>query len=371
MGQSYRQVGRALGVSASTVGHWVKRAGSERLERMDWSEGSRRPHRLARQLAPALFTEVLRARKWLQNEDPLGEYGAAAIRRYLRQQGGDAPSERTIARWVAQCVPKTVRSRRPVPPRGWYLPAVASGAAELDAVDVVEGLRMQGHGRIEVLNCLSLWESLPGSWCAGSITSLEVRRSLTRHWRKHGRAHYVQFDNDTIFSGAHAQRNYFGRLVHWCLCMDVIPVFAPPLEVGFQAIIEAYNRRWQERVWQRWRHPNLRSLRGRSDAFVQAYQQRKRRDQKVRRGPVKPAREPVNSKLILLRRLEEDGNLRVCAQTLHVAHSWGHKLVRCEVDVADQCISFFRLSRRDPHYQTPLAKQPIKVKLVPWWKPPD
>ena len=153
--------------------------------------------------------------------------------------------------------------------------------------------------------------------------------------------------------------------------MDVIPVFAPPLEVGFQAIIEAYNRRWQERVWQRWRHPNLRSLRGRSDAFVQAYQQRKRRDQKVRRGPVKPAREPVNSKLILLRRLDEDGNLRVCAQTLHVAHSWGHKLVRCEVDVADQCISFFRLSRRDPHYQTPLAKQPIKVKLVPWWKPPD
>ncbi len=73
MGQSYRQVGRALGVSASTVGHWVKRAGSERLERVDWSEGSRRPHRLARQLAPALFTEVLRARKWLQNEDPLGE----------------------------------------------------------------------------------------------------------------------------------------------------------------------------------------------------------------------------------------------------------------------------------------------------------
>lgn len=369
-GQSYRQVSRALKVSLSTISHWVRHAADERLDRVDWSDCSRRPHRIPRAYPTKVVQAVLKARRWLRRLDPLGDYGAAAIRAHLLRLGQAAPCERTIARWVAQAQP-AVPPRRPArPARGWYLSRTAAAAAELDRVDVVEGLRLAHRGRVEVLNCLSLWESLPGSHPASRITTAETMQWLQGHWRANGRPHYVQFDNDTIFPGAHAQRDYLGRLVHWCLCVDVIPVFTPPLEKGFQAPVEGYNRRWQERVWQRWRHPSLAKLRERSDAFVEAFTQRKRRNLGLRQSWIEPAREPVANQVVLLRRLNEAGALTLCAQRLRISRAWAHRLVRCEIDVTTQMARFYRLSRRDPHYQTHLAKRKIKLRLVPWWSQP-
>ena len=209
-------------VSLSTVAYWVRRAGEERLDRVDWSDQSHRPKRLARQHPLTMIQAVLRTRRWLRRFDALGDYGPAAIRDHLLAQGQPVPCERTIARWVTQAEPEVVKRRWPRPPRGWYLPSVANASSELDRVDVVEGLRLSRRGRVEVLNCLSLWESLPGSHPAVRITTTETLHWLGLHWRKHGRPHYVQFDNDTIFSGAHARRDYLGRLVHWCLCLGAL-----------------------------------------------------------------------------------------------------------------------------------------------------
>lgn len=356
-------------MSLSTISHWVRHAGDERLDRVDWSGRSRRPRRNPRAYAAKVVQAALKARRWLRRYDALGDYGPAAIRSRLLQLGQTAPCERTIARWVAQAEPQATSARPVHPPRGWYLSRVAAATAELDRVDVVEGLRLARRGHIEVLNCISLWESLPGSHPATRITTLETMQWLESHWRAHGRPHYVQFDNDTIFSGAHARRDYLGRLVHWCLCLDVIPVFTPPLEKGFQAAIEAYNRRWQERVWQRWRHPSLGKLRQRSDAFVAAFTERKRRDLELRRDWIEPAREPVASEVVLLRRLDPNGRLTLCAQRLNISSQWAHRLARCQIDVGTQMAHFYRLSRRDPHYQTHLAKRKINLRLVPWWKP--
>ena len=369
-GQSYRLVARTMRVSLSTVAYWVRRAGEERLDRVDWSDQSHRPKRLARQHPLTMIQAVLRTRRWLRRFDALGDYGPAAIRDHLLAQGQPVPCERTIARWVTQAEPEVVKRRWPRPPRGWYLPSVANASSELDRVDVVEGLRLARRGRVEVLNCLSLWESLPGSHPAVRITTTETLHWLGLHWRKHGRPHYVQFDNDTIFSGAHARRDYLGRLVHWCLCLGVTPVFAPPLEKGFQAGIEAYNRRWQERVWQRWRHPSLSKLRERSAAFIDAYIGRRRRGTGMRRAWQEPARVPVSNQIILLRRLDESGRLRLCSQHFQIARSWAQRLVRCEIDVNAQMVRCYRLSHRDPHYQTHIAKRKIKLRLVPWWKTP-
>ena len=97
---------------------------------------------------------------------------------------------------------------------------------------------------------------------------------MAEHWSAHGRPDFAQFDNDTRFQGSHAHPNRLGRVVHLCLCLGVIPVFAPPRETGFQAHIESFNHRWQQKVWHRWRHPHLRALQQRSRAYIGAHRQR-------------------------------------------------------------------------------------------------
>jgi hypothetical protein len=262
----------------------------------------------------AVVRAILRARRWLRRHDAHGESGAGAIRRYLLAQGLAVPSERTIARWLVwHEASGRERWRRPPPPKGWYLPAVAASIAELDSCDIVEGLRLRGARRVEALNILYLWGARVDTLVADRISTDRTMAALWARWKFHGRPAFLQCDNDTVFTGAHAPRAYLGRLVHWCLCVGVVPVFTPPGELGFQAAIEAYNRRWQERVWRRWRHCDLQALQQRSAAFVAAYSRRQQsgaRTHPLARHPGQaPTREPRLHRLVLLRRLDEGGGL--------------------------------------------------------------
>lgn len=279
-GHSYREAARRWRVSVHTVARWVQRAKGCELARMDWADRPRGNRQPAWRTPAVVVRTIVRARRRLQAHDALGEHGPEAIRRWLQQTGQRAPSARTIARILAsRGLSGQERWRRPPPPKGWYLPDVACGRAELDQIDIVEGLQLRGATAVEVLNALSLWGRLAASWPQPRVRTDAVLRGLREHWQRWGRPAYLQCDNDTVFSGAHAQRAYLGRLVHWCLCVGVTPVFTPPYEFGFQAGIEAYNRRWQERVWRRWRHRNHTALRKRSTAFVQAYIARQDRSQ--------------------------------------------------------------------------------------------
>jgi hypothetical protein len=51
------------------------------------------------------------------------------------------------------------------------------------------------------------------------------------------------FDNDTRFQGPHQFPDAIGRVARLCLSLDIVPVFAPVHEHGFQAAIEAFNGR--------------------------------------------------------------------------------------------------------------------------------
>jgi transposase len=370
-GRSYRVAARKGQVSVATVALWMKRARDRPLSEVDWADRSHRPHRLRTRTARAVVRAIKRLRRQLRQHDALGEYGPAAIRRQLQAQGWDAPSQRTIARWLArEGLSGRERWRRPPPPKGWYLPEVAAGQAELDSCDVVEGLRLRGSRRVEVLNILGLWGCLASSTVRTAIRTQTVIDSLDRRWRQHGRPVFLQCDNDTIFSGAHAQRRYLGRLVHWCLCAGVVPVFTPPCELGFQAAIEAYNRRWQERVWRRWRHPDLTSLQRRSAAFITAYNGRPRAE--VARAPWRKVGRALQlTRVVLLRRLDADGYLELAAQRLRVAPAWANRLVRCEVNTSTQHVCCYGLRRRDPTQQPLLATGRLHLDLVPWWKPPS
>src|SRR6516164_5627563 len=235
-----RQVADRFGVALRTVQRWVARAGSQRLDRVDWSD---RPCGLP---TPVNRTErhledlVLTIRQQLRDTSDLGEFGAAAIHRELLACGiADPPSVRTIGLILQRrgALDRRHRTRRPPPPPGWYLPAVADGRAELDSIDSVEGLVIRGGTPVEVLTGISLHGGLVAAWPRTAIPAAFVVEALVEHGRAVGLPGYAQFDNDPIFEGAQVHPDTIGRVARTCLSLGVVPVFVPPRETGFQAAI--------------------------------------------------------------------------------------------------------------------------------------
>jgi hypothetical protein len=274
-------------------------------------------------------------RRWLARHDALGYVGPAAIRRVLLADGRVAPSARTIARILRRAgVTPQERHRRPPPPAGWYLPAVAAGQAELDQLDVVEGLHLRGHGPVEALTGISLWGKL-----------------ALAHWQQWGAPDYLQMDNDTRFAGSSRAVRRLGRLIRFCLAHGVVPVFAPPRETGFQAAVESFNALWQAKVWQRFRHRNLRQLRTRNRAFLAAHHHLHPQAPALRRtAPGAPA-----DTIVFLRRTDHRGRIWLLGACLTAAAHWPPRLVRAELNVRTARLRLHALRRRDPSHQ-PLLK---------------
>lgn len=335
----------------------MTRAAGKRLDRVDWETQPPIPHRTTR-TSREMEDRILALRKELREDSVLGEYSAGAIRNELicRQIEG-VPSIRTIGRILKRrgALDKPRKVRRPSPPRGWYLPDVARCEAELDSLDVVEGLVIEGGMDVQVLNGISLHGCYAGSWPLPSITAKITVEKLTEHWRECGLPGYAQFDNDTRFQGAHQHKDSFSRVVRLCLSLRVTPVFAPVCEHGFQAQIESYNGLWQSRVWSRYHHDDIPQLQGRSQLYVTAHRART-----ARKREAAPARErfpvawkldlqaPLRGRVIFLRRTDATGRVFFLGRRFSVSHVWPHRLVRCEVNLDENEISFFTLRRRKP-----------------------
>lgn len=366
-----RSVARQSGVSLLTVQRWVGRAADRALDEVDWHDRSSVPRRQPGRIALELEDEILRVRRTLRADSLLGEYGAEAIRRELLANGSGAPSARTIGRVLARrgALDARRRERRPAPPRGWYLPAVAARQAELDQIDAIEGLRLRGGLDVEILTLISLHGGLAGAWPHPPLTTPLVVDALVEHWREHGRPGYVQFDNAMIFAGSHGRPD-LGRVGRLCLGLDVVPVFAPPRETGFQAAVESLNGRWQARLWRRFTEPGLAGIRARSDAWIDAA--RARSAARIEAAPARapfpadwPGGEPPGrrGRVIYLRRTNERGEVGLLRQRFPVATTWPYRLVRAEVDLEDDVIRFFALRRREPDDQ-PLLRETRFV--APW-----
>lgn len=113
---------------------------------MDWADRPPIPRTIRRTKA-ALEDLGLTRRRELKDTSALGEFGAAAIRRELLQRGIlTVPSLRTIGRILARrgALEARQRVRRRPPALGWYLPEVAVQRAEVESLDVVEGLVIEG-----------------------------------------------------------------------------------------------------------------------------------------------------------------------------------------------------------------------------------
>jgi len=277
-GTSQRSVARRFGVGLATVQLWLARAAERPLDKVDWADRSSLPLHRTRTRGE-LEDLVLDVRRWLREESTLGEYGPAAIRRELEARSdlpGPLPALRTIARILDRrgVLDARQRIRRPAPPAGWYLPDVRERAAELDSFDVISGLQLKGGVDFDVLTGISLHGGLTATWVQPAVSAVSTVRSLHEHWQLVGQPTYAQFDNDTRFIGGNAHPNSIGPVIRFCLAVGVVPVFAPPVEMGFQAAIEAYNGRWQRKLWARFWDPSLLDLQVRSEAYVAASRRR-------------------------------------------------------------------------------------------------
>jgi hypothetical protein len=369
-GQSLRAVARQFHVGVATVAHWVQRAKGQRLDRLDWSDRSHAPHQ-TRRTATAVEDRVLKARSELAHGD-LGAIGAEAIQQALEAQGvAPLPSLRTINRILARrgALDGRARTRRPPPPRGWYLPEGAAARAELDSFDLVEGLVIQDGPQVEVLNGVSLHGGLVASWpTVAPVTATFTVASLTEHWRAFGLPGYAQFDNDMIFQGTHRYPDALGRIIRLCLSLDVVPVFVPPRETGFQAMIESYNGWWQAKVWSRFHHADLADVQGHSRKYVQALRQQ--RAARIEAAPDRRAFPEVwklnlkkrpRGRLIFLRRSNGLSEVSLLGRTWPLGQVWPNRLVRCEVDLTGDKIRFFTLRRKEPTHQPQILEVPYRL----------
>ena len=282
-GRSVRCVAREYAVSVGTVAYWVQQAGGQRLDRVHFED--RKRGRASNRTPAQLEQHILSVRRSLRDTSVLGEYGADAIGLTLAQDSSpeQVPSRSTIYRVLERhgVLDGAHRQRRPAPPKGWYLPAVAHAQAELDSLDFIEDLKIAGGPLVSVLTATSLHGALADAWMMEHPSAKATLEALTERWQRDGLPTYAQFDNDTIFQGAHQYANTVGRISRLCLALQVIPVFAPPREPGFQNAIEGFNGLWQSKVWQRHHCPDLATLRAVSQRYIAAYRSKGARRQEA------------------------------------------------------------------------------------------
>lgn len=374
-GTSIRAVARQFAVSRPTVERWVARAAGKRLDRVEWADRSPIAHTVHR--TPAQVEDrVLDLRRELWASSPLGEYGAVAIHRaWPRSPWGQPPAIRTIGRILERrgALDGQRRIRRPAPPRGWYLPAVARGEADCDCFDAIEGLVLQGGPQVEVLTGLALHAGLPDAWPDDGVTTARVLTALQARWRTLGLPAFAQFDNDTCFQGPHQFVDVVGRVARLCLQLECVPVFTPLNDPSFQAALEAFNGRWQVKVWHRFHHPSLPALQARSAAYIAAA-----RDRGSARAAEAPPRRPFPGgwefdptvppcgQVIFLRRTDPRGGVTLLGHAFSVDPHWPHRLVRVEVTLPGGLVRFFALRRRDPGAQPLLREVPYELPTRRW-----
>jgi hypothetical protein len=376
-GRSMRSVARTFRVTLDTVRRWVTRAADYHLDDVDWSDRASGSRLSSRRTKRSVEQRVLSIRRVLKTKSDLGEYGAGAIRReMLARNQRTVPSLRTIGRILERggALDGRRRMRHKAPPRGWFLSDVRAQRAELDSFDMIEDLSLRGGRPVNVLTGISLHGALCAAWAAAEITAKYTVESLIEHWRQFGLPGYAKFDNGTIFLG-NRRPNSFGRVIRLCLSLNVTPVFAPPLSRGFQADIEAFNRRWQEAVWHRFTFRNRDGVRTQSQRFVVAHRDRHavRIEDAPKRRPFPASwqfdlKRPLQGVVIFIRVTSPSGRATILDQAFDVSPTWCGRLVRAEVDLTAQEIRFYALRRKDPDNHVLLVTHPYKPPTKPFWE---
>lgn len=365
-GISQREIARRFRVALHTVQRWIHRANGFSLHEVDWSDRSHTPQKHANKTAAHIERKICAVRKKLEKEGALGFSGALSIHQVLQHTNTlrSVPSVRTIGRILKRrgLLDRPRRIRNAAPPAGWYLPGLADRLVDMDCFDVIEDLGMDRFGLFQVFTARTLWAPLAEAWPCKVASTTFILEALQAHWRRNGLPRFAQFDNDVRFQGGHNHPDVIGRVMRLCLALGVTPVFVPPLEMGFQGVIENFNGLWQQKVWSRFHHENLDALTQKSQRFSLAYRQHLARTRELhppRRSVPKHFdidwQQRPSGVVIFLRRTNEGGAVKLLGHSWEIDPLWQHRLVRSEVDLDSNEITFYRLRRREPSNQ-PLIK---------------
>lgn len=360
-----REAAQAFGCGKSTIELWVARARGYRLDRVDFTD--RKSGRAWNRTPADVEQRIAQLRRVLREDSILGEYGARAIEAALHiEMQGREPSEASINRVLSRLgLHDAVRRiRRSAPPQGWHLPKVVAGEAEVDCFDFIEDLKIANGPLVDLLTAKSLHGSLTNAWVLDKRSTKGTLPRLQQRWQRDGRPAFAQFDNDTVFQGAHQFAHAVGRISRFCLQLNVVPVFVPPLEHGLQNSIESFNGLWQAKVWQRHHVASIAELQRCSDEYIAAHRARTSAlaEAAPQRRPMPEHFEfdpdvPLRGHITFIRRTDENGGAHLLGQRFAVSSDWPHRLVRCEVDFDDHCIRCYALRRRFP------AEQPLLVTI--------
>jgi len=322
---------------------------------------------------------ILDTRRELREQSVLGEFGPDAIGLALGEEMSDGavPSRATIHRVLERhgVLDAVRRQRRAPPPKGWYLPGLAQGDVELDTFDFIEDLRIKGFPKaIDVLTATSVHGALADAWVMEGMSARATLTALLERWQREGLPTYAQFDNGSVFQGAHQFADNAGRITRFCLALGVIPVFATPYEHGFQNSVEGFNGLWQRKVWRRQRFEDPQGLQAASARYIKAY-----RAKTLARQAVAPKRRtfpknfeldlsaPLKGKMIFLRRSDDTGYVYLPGgNPFRPDKNWCGRLVRCELDFTRQHIRFYALRRRDPGRHPLLCELPYPRPTKPF-----
>ena len=150
---------------------------------------------------------ILAARSRLRRAQRLRRVRPDAIGLALRETDrlAHVPTRATIHRVLARhgALDDAHRLRRPAPPKGWYLPVVAAGGAQLDSFDFIEDLKIADGPLVSALTAMSLHGGLADAWIMAPVRARTTLEALLERWRRDGLPDYAQFDNDTVFQGVH------------------------------------------------------------------------------------------------------------------------------------------------------------------------
>ena len=368
---SLRQAASQFRLSKGSLEWWVARTRGQRLDRVDWSD--RKRGRAWNRSCVDLERVILELRIALK-ASILGECGADAILKELRDRNEFAPSRSTVNRILGRYgyQQRIRRVRRAAPPKGWYLPAVASGQGELDCFDFVEDLRIQDGPLVQILNARSLHGNLVDSWAMVAKSTTETVHCIIRRWQADGAPQFAQFDNDTVFQGAHHFADTVGRVSRLCLQANVTPVFPPPREHGPQNPIESFNDLLQRKLWRAHHVSDMTDLQRLLDRYVQAFRAKKApyppdvaRQELPQDFDFDPTR-PMRGQMIFIRRTDDRGSVQMLGHYFPVTHEWLNRLVRCEVNIDQNLIRCFALRRRTPATQPLLATIPYTLPQRPY-----
>jgi hypothetical protein len=351
----------------------VKLAGDTRLGRVDFTNkksGSQTPQN---KVTRKIENRVLSVRKFLKEKSVLGWHGSVAIRDEMKRRDDKViPATRTITNILKRNgqTDKRNRVRRKPPQEGWYLPDLALRKVELDSFDIVEKLYLYGGLEVQFFNGISLHGSLVTSSPSNVIRSETAIEMLVKHWKQFNLPKYAQFDNDMIFQGAR-RKNVVGKVIRMCLSLGVIPVFATPYEQGFQGKIERFNGELQRCFWRRKTFKNINNVEQHLKEWIVEYniaQQEKILAAPLRRTFPKNWKRndtsPLKGKIIYLRRTDGEGNVWILENKFYVSEHWINRLVRAELNIDKNIITFYALRRSEPNKQKVLKVQKFNINKI-------